>query len=156
MSPVDINPLGSFHQARDNHIRFEKSLDEFMKKSTVIICDDAGFVRSILSQALEEMGLVVVAEATDGFEAEKLVQQYRPEFLVLDLVLPERNGVETILEIRKSNQQVKIIAMSNLDEENIQNKAFEAGCDLWLSKPFTKNQLRKVFSRNPALEEKIG
>lgn len=129
-------PVGSEDSLSDNKV---------MRSQKVIICDDAGFIRSILSQILEELGYQVVAECISGLEVVQAVAKHSPDFLFLDLVLPEQNGVEACAEIRKLNQSVRIVAMTSLEEEFARPRAEQAGCDLWLAKPFTKAQVQDVL-----------
>lgn len=116
-----------------------------MASQKVIICDDAGFIRSILSQTLEELGYQVVAECISGIEVVQAVAKYNPDFLFLDLVLPEQNGVEACAEIRKFNQGLRIVAMTSLEEDFARPRIEQAGCDHWLAKPFTKTQVQEVL-----------
>ncbi|MBX2996269.1 MAG: response regulator [Bdellovibrionaceae bacterium] len=115
--------------------------------SKILICDDAGFVREILRQALMELGYDVVGEARDGTEALESALTLKPDLVLLDLVLPLRNGVEVARDIRERLPGCALVAMSTVEEDFLKQKASAAGFDAWLAKPFTKAQLKEVLSR---------
>ena len=111
----------------------------------VLVVDDAGFMREIFIQGCQELGVDVVAEATNGNEAISLARLHKPDVVIMDLVLPEKNGVETAIEILKENPRMQIIATSSLTEKWIEKKARDAGCNYFLKKPFTKIDMKNVF-----------
>lgn len=113
----------------------------------VLICDDAGFVREILSKALLELGYEVVGEARDGQEAIEMALNTRPDIILMDFVLPVKSGAEASVEIRSHLPQVRIVAMSTVDEEFLRFKATEAGCDSWMAKPFSKALLKDTLAQ---------
>lgn len=113
----------------------------------VLLCDDAGFVREILSQAVRELGHEVIGEARDGFEVIDRAVQLKPDVILMDLVLPLKNGAEAAMDIRRMLPGIKIVAISTVDEEFLKRKALDTGCDAYISKPFTKAQLKLVFSQ---------
>lgn len=77
----------------------------------VLIADDDLAVRMMLRQILEEAGHEV-AEARNGQEAIRLYRQSPAELLITDIVMPEKDGLETIFELRQDFRDLKIIAMS--------------------------------------------
>jgi CheY-like chemotaxis protein len=111
-----------------------------------LIVDDAGFMREILIQQCNELGHHVVAEATTGTEAVSLAKKLRPELVIMDLVLPEKNGIAAAIEILKENASIEILAITSMEENWLQGKAELAGCKYFLKKPFTKTQLQNVLN----------
>ena len=111
----------------------------------VMICDDAGFVREILTQAILELGHQVVGEARDGVEAVRIALKLKPDVVLMDLVLPLKNGAEAARDIKAGLESVKIVVLSTVDEDFLRSKAEEIGCDAYLPKPFTKMQLKVIL-----------
>lgn len=111
----------------------------------ILICDDAGFVREILHQALLELGHVPVGEAKDGVEAVRAADRLKPDVVLIDLVLPLRNGAEAAREIMERLPSARLVAMSTVDEEFLSRKAAEIGFHGILPKPFSKSQLKDVL-----------
>ncbi|MCB0420686.1 MAG: response regulator, partial [Bdellovibrionales bacterium] len=58
----------------------------------LLVADDAPFIREIVRQATDKVGMIVVAEATNGEEAVRLALQHRPDVILMDMVMPEKNG----------------------------------------------------------------
>jgi len=80
---------------------------------TVILADDHAIVRHGLRTLLEaEPGLSLVGEAEDGLAAIRLVEQLRPDILIVDLMMPGLNGLEVTRQVRKCSPQTRIIVLS--------------------------------------------
>lgn len=113
----------------------------------ILICDDAGFVREILRQALTELGHVVVGEARDGAEVIEQARALQPDAILMDLVLPLKNGAEASQEIREAVPSAKIVILSTVEPAFLEAKAREVGCDACLAKPFSKASLKAVLEK---------
>ncbi len=79
--------------------------------ATILVADDDEQVRSVLSRMLEREGHQVL-QAADGFEASDLYRQRHPEVVILDLYMPEKEGIETLLELRTEFPDNRIIVIS--------------------------------------------
>ena len=77
----------------------------------ILIIDDEPSIRKMLKTLFEKNGYEVM-EAQDGTQGIKLFQTHRPDLIITDLIMPGKEGLETIREIKKINQDAKIIAMS--------------------------------------------
>ena len=113
----------------------------------VLIADDAGFVRELLSNACEALGYFVVAEATNGQQAIDLAFEMRPEIIIMDLVMPQFNGIEATERILEVLPDVHIIACSSMDDEKTLQMAMKKGCKAFLRKPFTRQSLSIVMKQ---------
>lgn len=102
---------------------------------SVLIVDDQDMVRQTLRLALETEGLDV-REAGDGAEALQLYRTAPADVVVTDIVMPNKEGIETIFELRRSAPQVKIIAMSGQGTVDFLDMARKLGADHVLRKPF--------------------
>lgn len=112
----------------------------------VLIVDDAGFIREILGKVVHEAGHHVIGEARTGDEAIEIARKALPDLILMDLVLPGMNGLEAIKQIKDFLPEIKIAACSSIQDEHFQKKAFDAGCFIYISKPFKKEELLQVFS----------
>jgi CheY-like chemotaxis protein len=122
----------------------------------ILLIDDDDFLRPMLCATLEQMGHTVT-EAGNGKEG--LAQQaHAPADLVLtDLIMPEKDGIETIMELQKKHPGVKIIAMSGggrMSPGNYLSIARRMGAGAVLSKPFSNDELaaaiEQVLAENSA------
>ena len=112
-----------------------------------MIVDDAGFVREILSNMVIKLGHVVIAEAATGTEAVAKALQLKPDVIFMDLVLPEKNGIEAVAEIKEVQPGCKFVAVSTIEEEFVVKNAMHAGCVAYLKKPFTKKDVEVAFDQ---------
>lgn len=108
--------------------------------ASVLIVDDQDMVRKTLRLALESEGLDV-REAVDGDEALRLYRTSPADVVVTDIVMPNKEGIETIFELRRSAPRVKIIAMSGRDTVDFLDMARKLGADHVLRKPFEMRAL---------------
>ena len=107
-----------------------------------LIVEDSPFMCEIYRYSLRELNnFSIVAEARDGEEALKLLAQIQPDVLILDLVLPKKNGLDVLKELPSISSLTKVIVVSSLEDEVIINQAKALGAIVYLTKPFTKTQL---------------
>lgn len=116
-----------------------------MSSIRILIADDAGFVRELLTQACEALGFTVVAEAANGSEAVELALKHKPDVILMDLVMPHYNGLEATEMILGHLPNTDIIACSSMVDETTMQQAQAKGCRAFLRKPFTRQSLLSVF-----------
>lgn len=121
-----------------------------MKKLNVLLVDDAVFIREILRQIFVKAGHTIIGEAEDGDMAVKIAKEKNPDVIIMDIVLPIKSGVQATKEIREAMPDIKIIACSTLDQENMLMKIMDAGAHDFINKPF---DIQKVIT---AVEKVCG
>jgi len=104
----------------------------------VLVVDDERPIRKFLRAALE--GQFDISEATTGEEALATTASYRPDIIILDLGLPDMDGVEITRRLREWSQ-IPIIVISVREQENEKIAALDAGADDYLTKPFGVGEL---------------
>ena len=107
--------------------------------SRVLVVDDEKAIRRFLNASLSAEGYEIF-EAIDGKEAVESVKSFRPDAIILDLGLPDRDGVDVIRDIRKFSQ-TPVIVLSVREKENDKIDALDAGADDYLTKPFKTGEL---------------
>ena len=105
----------------------------------ILIVDDDLHIREVLRYALESAGFRT-AEAADGEEALSLFEELGPDLVVLDILMPETDGIEVCKSIRKSSH-VPIVFLSSKDEEVDRIIGLELGGDDYVTKPFSPREL---------------
>ncbi len=109
----------------------------------ILIIDDERQVRELLRDILEEAGYDV-AEASDGQEAMKIQKSEPAELIITDLIMPEKEGIETIRELKQSYPDVRIIAMSGggvVGPDSYLKIAQGVGAIWTFSKPIKRDEL---------------
>ena len=114
---------------------------------TVLICDDAVFMRSFLREILEQAGYEVVGEATTGAEAVDRYKELRPDFVTLDVVMPNIGGIDAVREIVNFDPDARILMCSALGQQALMAEATEAGAREFVVKPFQPSRVLEAVQR---------
>lgn len=115
--------------------------------ASVLIIDDTPYIRELLKAIVFELGHDVVAEATEGKIAVEQIIMHQPEIVLLDLVMPQQNGLDVAVQIKELFPQIRLIAVSSLDPSWASQEALNSGCTSFVSKPFTKQKIEAVINQ---------
>ena len=118
-------------------------------KPLVLIADDDPDIRMLVRLRLERSGYAVVA-ANDGLEALKLAMECRPDLVILDVTMPGLTGVEVTRELRARAATMPVILLTAHANEADVDRGADAGADVYVTKPFSPQELE---SRVRALTE---
>jgi excisionase family DNA binding protein len=112
------------------------------KRKVLLVDDDAELV-DLMSKVLDEDGRFEVRIASNGFDAGMMVKEYRPDIIVLDVMLPDINGKEVCHRVRADTtlEDVRILCISGMIEEDKIQELRLAGADKFLHKPFNIDEL---------------
>lgn len=115
--------------------------------ASVLVTDDAAFMRMQLKDILTKLGHVVVGEAENGKDAIEKFKELTPELITMDITMPEMNGVEAVKEIKKINSDVKIIMCSAMGQQGMVLDAIQAGANDFIVKPFTRERIQEALEK---------
>ncbi len=110
-----------------------------IKKTKIVIVDDnKDFVKLLTMYINSQNDMEVVASANDGSEAINLVNNNKPDILLLDIIMPEKDGISVLEDMNKDDQNFKptTIIMSAIGQEKITQKAISLGATYYIVKPF--------------------
>lgn len=111
----------------------------------VIIADDDPYVRCVLRAVLRASGVAVVAEAENGREAVELGLQYRPDVMVMDVIMPVLDGILATRRILEANPDQVVVALTSAGEDEFEPLALQAGAVGLLSKDVDINTLTRTL-----------
>jgi len=101
----------------------------------VLIADDQDFIRRGLRAVLSaEKDIEVCAEAIDGRDALAKSLEFRPDIIIMDIIMPRMDGIEATRLLRKALPKAKVLSLSQYDVPEIVNQAEEAGAAAFVSK----------------------
>ena len=103
----------------------------------VLIADDSEFMRSLLREILEEE-YTIAGEVENGVEAIELYNENDPDLVMMDIVMPIRDGIEATDEITDSDPGAKVIMCTSVGQEQKMKNAIQAGAEGYITKPFQK------------------
>ena len=119
-----------------------------MNKKRILIVDDAKFTRNMLKKIIDKTNYAeVVGEATNGNEALELYDKLKPDMVTMDLVMPEKGGIETTEELIKKDNNALIVIVSALGQEALVLEAAKKGAKDFIQKPFKNEQVLEVMER---------
>ncbi|HPS58991.1 MAG TPA: response regulator [Spirochaetota bacterium] len=113
----------------------------------IVIIEDDQIIRESLKEILELNSFEVIA-TDSGIDLMKKIIEFRPDILITDIIMPDKDGIEIIIEAKKTLPDIKLIAISGggrIDSESYLNTAKYLGADSTLKKPFTHEQLIGVI-----------
>jgi DNA-binding NarL/FixJ family response regulator len=106
-----------------------------MSTTTIVLADDHALVRAGMRSLLERIeGIAVVAEAANGTQAVQLARKHAPNIVLMDVGMPELDGLQATAEIRASNPEVRVLVLSMHDDEESVLEALRAGACGYLLK----------------------
>ncbi|HEY8485044.1 MAG TPA: response regulator [Longimicrobiales bacterium] len=114
---------------------------------TVLICDDAIFMRSMLADVLKQAGFEVAGEAETGAEAVQRYRELRPDLVTMDIVMPDMDGIEAVRQIIKEFPDAKILMCSAMGQQALVVEAIQAGARDFVVKPFQPSRVLEAVQR---------
>ena len=126
-----------------------------MENVNVVIVDDNPMILNTLEEVISsEAGLSVIGRADNGKDAIDMIKDTQPDVVLLDLVMPQMDGITVVENIKKKTSMLKnpaFIILSAVGGEQMTEEAFQAGANYFLMKPFDKdilvNKIRRIGKR---------
>lgn len=113
----------------------------------ILLADDNMLTRSMIKDLLTEMGHEIVGEADNGDETVRMYCEKKPQLVLLDLIMPVKNGMEALQEIIAKDPSAKVIMLTAVQQDPITKELLEKGASGVLHKPFMYGELEEIISR---------
>jgi two-component system chemotaxis response regulator CheY len=114
---------------------------------TVLICDDAVFMRTVVGDILKRAGYIVVGEAATGKQAVEKYRELRPDFVTMDIVMPEMSGIDAVREICSEDPEARVLMCSAMGQQSLVVNAIQAGAKEFIVKPFVASRVLDAVKR---------
>src|ERR1700686_2081858 len=126
---------------------------QMAEKERILVVDDEPSIRKYLGTLLEVDGYQVDS-VTSGTEAIKKIEDgQRPDFIILDVLMPELNGIETLKELMQAGRTLNVIMLSCSNEVGTVVEAIRIGAHDYLTKPFEKTELDAAMLKSRQKKE---
>lgn len=109
--------------------------------ATVLIVDDAKYVKEMIRSMLESQGYEIAGVASDGFEAIEKYKVLKPDVVLMDILMPGMDGLSAINKIMEQDKKAKIIVVTALVKDTLRKEAMKAGAIDFITKPFEVERL---------------
>ncbi len=114
---------------------------------TVLICDDAIFMRTMIGDILTQAGFQIVGEAETGVQAVEKYRTLKPDLVTMDIVMPDMGGIDAVREIMKEDPGAKILMCSAMGQQALVIEAIQAGARDFVVKPFQPSRVLEAVQR---------
>lgn len=115
--------------------------------ATVMIVDDAAFMRMMLKDILSKNGFTVVGEAENGAVAVEKYMELQPNLTIMDITMPEMDGLQAVKEIRKRDPKARVIMCSAMGQQSMVIEAIQSGAKDFVVKPFQAERVVEAVTK---------
>ncbi len=113
----------------------------------ILIVDDAAFMRMMIKDVLVKNQYEVVGEAENGAKAVEKFSELKPELVIMDITMPEMDGIEAVKKIRAIDPNAKIIMCSAMGQQAMVIEAIQAGAKDFIVKPFQPERIMEAVQK---------
>jgi len=110
-------------------------------EKTILLVDDAAFMRMMIKDILTKNGFVVADEGQDGLQAVEKYAQLLPNLVIMDITMPNMDGIQALKEIKKLDSAAKVIMCSAMGQESMVVEAIRSGAIDFIVKPFQADRI---------------
>jgi two-component system chemotaxis response regulator CheY len=114
---------------------------------TVLIADDAAFMRMMLKNVLTEAGYDVVGEAENGAVAVARYRELDPDLTTMDITMPEMDGLAALKEIRAGDPSARVVMCSAMGQQSMVIESIQAGARDFIVKPFQPDRVLEAVQK---------
>ncbi len=115
----------------------------------ILIVDDAAFMRMMLKKILAPTGNELL-EAVDGSDGVSKFKEHKPNLVLLDIVMPNIDGIECLKQIIAMDKSAKVVMCSSIGQQTVVNDAIKIGARDFIVKPFDAAKVMEIVSKNLA------
>ena len=113
----------------------------------ILICDDAAFMRMMIKDILTKNGYNVAGEAENGMKAVEKFKEVNPDLVLMDITMPEMDGIQALKEIKKLDGGAKVIMCSAMGQQAMVIESIQAGAKDFIVKPFQAERVIEAVKK---------
>lgn len=113
----------------------------------ILIVDDAAFMRMMIKDTLSKNGYTELFEASDGAQAVDHYRELKPDLVIMDITMPNKDGIEALREIRAEDPSSKIVMCSAMGQEAMVVEAIRLGALDFIVKPFKPDRIVQTVQK---------
>lgn len=113
----------------------------------VLICDDAAFMRMMIKDILSKNGYTVAGEAENGAKAVEKYAEVKPDLVLMDITMPEMDGIQALKKIKASDAGAQVIMCSAMGQQAMVIESIQAGAKDFIVKPFQADRVLEAVKK---------
>jgi two-component system chemotaxis response regulator CheY len=113
----------------------------------ILVVDDAAFMRMMIKDVLSKNGFEICGEAENGARAIEKFKELNPDLVIMDITMPEVDGIQAVKEIKKVNSAAKVIMCSAMGQQAMVIEAIQAGAKDFIVKPFQAERIIEAVKK---------
>ena len=117
-----------------------------MAKS-ILICDDAAFMRVMIKDILTKNGYEVAGEAENGLKAVEKYNETKPDLVMMDITMPEMDGIQALKKIKEADANACVIMCSAMGQQAMVIEAIQSGAKDFIVKPFQAERVLEAVKK---------
>ena len=113
----------------------------------ILICDDAAFMRMMIKDILTKNGYNIVGEAENGAKAVEKYAELNPDLVLMDITMPEMDGIEALKKIKAADANASIIMCSAMGQQAMVIESIQSGAKDFIVKPFQADRVLEAVQK---------
>ena len=113
----------------------------------ILICDDAAFMRMMIKDILTKNGYNIAGEAENGLKAIEKYKETSPDLVLMDITMPEMDGIQALKEIKKLDPSALVIMCSAMGQQAMVIESIQAGARDFIVKPFQADRVIEAVKK---------
>ena len=113
----------------------------------ILICDDAAFMRMMIKDILTKNGYNIVGEAENGAKAVEQYAELKPDLVLMDITMPEMDGIEALKKIKAADANASIIMCSAMGQQAMVIESIQSGAKDFIVKPFQADRVLEAVQK---------
>lgn len=113
----------------------------------ILVCDDAAFMRMMIKDILTKNGYNVAGEAENGAKAVEKYNELKPDLVLMDITMPEMDGIQALKKIKGSDPGAKVIMCSAMGQQAMVIESIQAGAKDFIVKPFQADRVLEAVKK---------
>ena len=113
----------------------------------ILICDDAAFMRMMIKDILTKNGYTIVGEAENGQKAVEKYNETKPDLVMMDITMPEMDGIQALKKIKATDPNAAIIMCSALGQQAMVIESIQSGAKDFIVKPFQPDRVLEAVKK---------
>ena len=118
-----------------------------MMGKNILIVDDAAFMRMMIKDILSKNGYTVAGEAENGVKAIEKYNELKPDLVLMDITMPDKDGIQALKDIKASDPNAKIIMCSAMGQQAMVIESIQAGAKDFIVKPFQPDRVLEAVKK---------